>query len=112
MNLSDIATAYVLYVNTRGGKRRPVFIIEDEPEKLTFYRITTKFAKKSATIQRQYFKITDLKAAGLNKQSWIDVGNPMIVAKSRLGNIQKIGHLSSYDEKGLSIFLDNFLKQQ
>lgn len=74
MNLNDVAVAFVMFVNVPGGKRRPIFILEDNHDTISFYNITTKYKNKSKKIQKQYYKIRDLKSAGLKKQSWIDIG--------------------------------------
>lgn len=105
MKISDIATAYVEYVNVKGGKRRPIFVLEDNQQKLYFYNITSKYKNKSSRIKRQYFKISDLKTAGLKKSSWIDAGHRMSISKPFVKKMVKIGQLSHLDLINLAEFI-------
>ena len=47
----NIATAYVRFVQVSGGKRRPIFILQETEDKVFFFDITTKFKNKSEEIQ-------------------------------------------------------------
>lgn len=110
MNTSDIAVAYVLFVDGSNGKRRPIFILEDNNDTISFFNITSQYESKSAKVKQQYFQINDLAIAGLDKPSWIDVGNPITALREYLGEVIKIGHLSRQDEARLAEFIVNYNK--
>lgn len=73
MKINDIYTAYVSWPG--GGKRRPVLLIEDGKEKVTVFKITTKYEQKSDRIKKNYFPISNWKELGLDKQSYIDTNS-------------------------------------
>lgn len=49
---------FVLY-KLLGGKRRPVFILREDDEKIVFFDITTKYQNKSVYMKHWYFEIKD-----------------------------------------------------
>ncbi|WP_232815465.1 hypothetical protein [Lactobacillus crispatus] len=47
----NIATAYVRFVQASGGKRRPIFILQENGDKVFFFDITTKFKNKPKKLE-------------------------------------------------------------
>lgn len=100
----NIATAYVRFIQTSGGKRRPVFIIRETTKKLYFFDITSKYANKSKYIKRWYFEILDYQTTGLKKHSWIDTYQMYSLVKNST-EIKYIGKLSNTDTSRLLLFI-------
>ncbi|EOD7438572.1 type II toxin-antitoxin system PemK/MazF family toxin [Enterococcus faecium] len=108
MKPNDIVTVYVAFTNKKGGKRRPILVVADKEERIEFFGITSQFENKSDRIKRQYFPISNWKKAGLNKQSWIDVGALRALDKSRENiTYKKVGKLTIGDMKRLNDFIEN-----
>ncbi|MBO0413138.1 type II toxin-antitoxin system PemK/MazF family toxin [Enterococcus hulanensis] len=108
MNKSDIATVYVAFTNSANGKRRPVYIIQDDNSNIQFFSITSKYHTKSETIKQQYVEIRDWEQAGLKKESWIDIGTINEIPKDKKDiTWKKIGVLSNNDLKRLELRLHN-----
>ena len=103
MRTSDIFTAYISWPG--GGKRRPAFVIKDDGEIVSFYKITTKYNDISDKTKSQYFPIKHYKEAGLRKQSYIDTINVGGLRKSQ-HDIQIIGRLTNEDTRELRRFLE------
>ena len=61
----NIATAYVRFVQVSGGKRRPIFILQETEDKVFFFDITTKFKNKAEEIKKHYFEIKEYENTGL-----------------------------------------------
>lgn len=101
----NIATAFVQFVQTSGGKRRPIFIIRETNQKLYFFDITTKYANKSETMKHWYFEIMDYQTTGLRKHSWIDTYKIYSLIKNTV-TIKYIGKLSDSDTSRLRNFLE------
>ncbi|MCI1974497.1 MAG: toxin MazF [Limosilactobacillus sp.] len=99
-----IATAYVEFVQINGGKRRPIFILDETETKLRFFDITTKYQNKSDYMKSWYFVIKDYESTGLRKHSWIDTYRGYSLLKSSC-NIHYIGDLSNRDVSRLREFL-------
>lgn len=107
MKKNDVASVYVAYEDKRGGKNRPVLIIEDNNDSVTFYKITSKYGNKSNAIKRNYFSIDDWKLVGLNKRSWIDLNKIKSITKNNnIANFKKIGELTINDSLRLYEFLN------
>jgi len=68
-------------------------------------KITTKFKNKSPFIKLRYYKIQDLKSAGLNRESYIDIKDSRII---KLDNIVKRGSLSEKDIDDLIDFKQTY----
>lgn len=99
-----IATAYVEFTQSKGGKRHPIFIIDNSKNSLLFFDITSKYRKKSNYIRQWYFQINDYHFAGLHKPSWIDTFRVYSLAKNSC-RITYIGNLSDNDTSRLRRFL-------
>ncbi|EOH94868.1 type II toxin-antitoxin system PemK/MazF family toxin [Enterococcus pallens] len=98
MNKSDIATVYVAFTNDVNGKRRPVYIIQEDDQTVHFFSIASKYQTKSEKIKQQYVEIRDWEQAGLRKKSWIDIDTVNEIPKDKKGIIgKKIGVLSDDD---------------
>ena len=69
------------------------------------FSITTQYKNKSAAIQANYLPITDLKQAGLNKQSYIDVNKKIELPDTIVSGNPPIGSLSETDKQKLLEFL-------
>lgn len=110
INQSEIVSIHVSYVNSNSGKRRPVLVLQDASDYLTFFRLTTKFDNKSSRIQKQYYRIRDWEQAGLKQISYIDIGTVMMMKKIATNNIFPIGHLSVYDIRELNKFIQQYNK--
>lgn len=57
------------------------------------------------------YKIKDLKASGLPKESWIDISKLFKMPLSDI-SIDKVGHLSKKDIDGLSIMISDFVTRK
>lgn len=102
----NIATAYVRFIQVPGGKRRPVYILQEDDERIYFWDITTKFKTKSEKIKKHYFEIKEYDLTGLKKHSWIDTYRRYSISKSST-KIHYIGKLSDKDTHRLVEFLRN-----
>lgn len=105
MNIFDIFIAYVTWGSD--GKKRPVLILEQSPNDVTVFNITTQYEKKSETVRSNYFKINDWQQAGLDKQSYIDTNNTVTLPLSAVDVDHPIGTLTKTDVKKLIEFLSN-----
>ncbi|GAB2319499.1 type II toxin-antitoxin system PemK/MazF family toxin [Alkalibacterium sp. s-m-22] len=108
MNNYDIVTVYVAFSKGDGGKRRPILVLDFDREGIEFYSLTSKFAKKSKRIQKQYYKIEDWKEAGLVIPSWIDIGKRIWLPLNEVDKISKVGQLTLRDKEKLADFLENY----
>ena len=104
MKTNDILTAYISWPG--GGKSRPIYVINDDGEKIRFYKITSKYINKTNSIKRMYFPINDWKASGLYKPSYIDTITVGCLLKKKF-KIKYVGKLSSKDAKRFVEFLEN-----
>lgn len=75
MRTNDLVSLYVSFVETNGGKSRPVLIRRVSEQTVEAFKITSQYEKKSAYIKQQYYPIQDWQSAGLKKPSWVDLGN-------------------------------------
>jgi len=103
MNIFDIFIAYVSWDNN--GKHRPVLVIEQQEAILSVFNITTQYAGKSKSVQRNYFKIIDWRQAGLDKQSFIDTSTIRDLPKNVWTGKTPIGNLTEADIQRLLEFL-------
>lgn len=106
----NIATAYVRFIQVPGGKRRPVYILQEDEDRIYFFDITTKFKDKSEKIKKHYFEILEYDLTGLKKHSWIDTYKRYSISKKST-EIRYIGNLSSNDTHRLAEFLHNKYKK-
>ena len=88
MKINEIYTAFVSW--QRGGKRRPVLILNINKNEVLVFKITTQYQNKSQYIKDKYYKIKDLSLAGLAKKI----------------KFTKIGKLSSKDIFELDKFIN------
>lgn len=108
----DIITLFVQFNAGSGGKRRPILIIERSQQMITFVSITSKYDRKSARIQRQYYPIHDWQLAGLVKPSYVDIKSTkraLLRDLVQLGDLHYIGRLSNTDVIGLQKFVQSYL---
>ncbi|KRL32494.1 hypothetical protein FD20_GL002608 [Liquorilactobacillus uvarum DSM 19971] len=103
MRTNDLISLYVSFVETNGGKSRPVLIRKVSEQTVEAFKITSKYQNKSAHIKQQYYPIKDWQAAGLKKPSWVDLGNLYQFPKAGL-RFKKIGHLSKLDQNKIAVF--------
>lgn len=112
MRTNDLVSLYVSFVETNGGKSRPVLIRRVLEQTVEAFKITSQYEKKSAYIKQQYYPIQDWQSAGLKKPSWVDLGNIYRFPKAGL-NFKEIGHLSKLDQNKISDFtLDLKIKKK
>lgn len=70
--------AYVMFYLADGvdpdGKRRPILVWDDneETERISFFRISTKYNSNVPIKRNNYYEIQDWSGAGLSEPSWID----------------------------------------
>lgn len=102
---------FVLY-KLLGGKRRPVFILREDDEKIVFFDITTKYQNKSVYMKHWYFEIKDYQPTGLKKHSWIDTYRPYQILKKSPNRIKYIGKLSDHDTSRLVQFLEKLQRKR
>ncbi|EHN58634.1 hypothetical protein [Oenococcus kitaharae] len=103
MRTNDLVSLYVSFVETNGGKSRPVLIRRVSEQTVEAFKITSKYQNKSAYIKQQYYPIQDWQSAGLKKPSWVDLGNIYRFPKAGL-NFKEIGHLSKLDQNNIADF--------
>ncbi|VDG19721.1 hypothetical protein [Lactiplantibacillus mudanjiangensis] len=111
MKINDLVSLYVSYIEGPGGKKRPVLVRKVSKDRVMAFKITTKYAHKSKFIQQQYYKIQDWKIVGLNRPSWIDVGNVYSFPKVGL-TFKKIGQLTVRDQIDLDKFNVKFKEKR
>ena len=112
MRTNDLVSLYVSFVETNGGKSRPVLIRKVSEQTVEAFKITSKYQNKSAYIKQQYYPIKDWQAAGLRKPSWVDLGHLYRFPKVDL-NYKEIGHLSKLDQNKIADFsLDLKIKRR
>jgi hypothetical protein len=101
----DLFIAYVPWKGGTGGKRRPVIIMSQNDKIVSVFSITSQYINKSAFIRSYYFPITDWKEAGLNKPSFIDTIDVVLLSAETLKTAQPIGRLTQNDINRFGIFL-------
>jgi len=104
MNPFDI---YITYVSWDGnGKTRPILIIGHQDTVVYVFNITTQYEGKSNAIRAGYFTINDWKAAGLDRQSYVDTNTVRDIPAAVFDGKKEIGRLSAADEKRLIEFMN------
>ena len=108
MKINDIYLAFVSW--GKGGKQRPILILQSDNNTLSFYAITSKYHHKSKEMQAVRYPIVDWKHAGLNKPSYIVIDNKYQMLKFGEEFI-KLGHLTDRDKVGLRDFVRNYFNR-
>lgn len=111
MKTNDLVSFYVAFVEGSRGKKRPVLVRSVTETRVTGFKITTKYANKSAFIRRQYYQIQDWQVVGLRQPSWIDIGRLYSFPKHGL-HFKEIGHLTPRDQIDLDRFNTRFKEAQ
>jgi hypothetical protein len=89
------------------GKSRPVLAFVVDDNSVDVYPITSQYENKSEAIRAQYFKISDWAQAGLDKQSYVDIGTLITLPLSAFKNKPPIGRLTENDKQRLFAFLSS-----
>ena len=98
---------YITYVSwDDNGKTRPVLIIDQQDAFVHVFNITTQYENKSDAIRAGYFIINDWKAAGLDRQSYVDTNTVRDIPASAFYGKKETGRLSAVDEKRLIEFIN------
>ncbi len=63
MRTNDLVSLYVSFVETNGGKSRPVLIRRVSEQTVETFKITSQYENKSAYIKQQYYPIQDWQSA-------------------------------------------------
>ena len=102
----DLMVLTIEFTDKSGVKTRPALVLDVDSEKISYFRITTKYETKSDFMKSKYFEIENYEKAGLFKKSYIDTFKPYAINKSDF-NIKQIGHLSVDDIEKLTEFIKN-----
>lgn len=105
MRNNDIIDIFVSFVDTDGGKARPVLIVKMTDDKVWILKITSKYSNKSPNIRKYYFPILNWRKYGLDKESYIDTKSYLIAKLKDLDIIKVRGHLSTKDVESLYEFI-------
>ncbi|MDR1299159.1 MAG: hypothetical protein LBJ84_02770 [Oscillospiraceae bacterium] len=105
MDPFDIFITYMSWDG--GGKARPVLVFMLGDGTVDIYQITTQYEGKSDAIKAQYYKIADWAQAGLDRQSYIDIGTLITLSKETFNGKTPIGRLTESDKLRLLEFLSN-----
>ena len=105
MDAFNIFIAYISWEDS--GKTRPVLVIEQHGAVVSVFTITTQYENKSGVVRSKYFKISDWKQAGLDKQSYVDTNIIRDLPFAALEGKPAIGRLTDADVKRLL----NFMRQ-
>ncbi len=70
--------------------------------------ITSQYVKKSKAVKAQYYPIQEWRAAGLKKQSYIDILSAKEVSVNSLIHEKYVGTLSKSDLIRLAKFIDTY----
>lgn len=100
----NIATAYVKFIPGPGGKRRPIYVLQDDGDVIYFFDITTKYKNKPKHIKKWYYEIQEYQGTGLRLHSWIDTFR-VYSLKNNSTKINYIGRLTDKDTSGLKDFI-------
>ena len=97
---------HIAYVSwSASGKRRPVLVLSSDDKEVAVFQITSQYENKSESIKAQYIAINDWQQAGLNKQSYIDIGRIVDLPITTV-NPTPIGKLSRKDLRNLLAVID------
>ena len=89
------------------GKTRPVLVFIVDDNTVRVYQVTTQYENKSEEIKALYFKIVDWAQAGLDKQSYVDIGTLITLPINAFKGKTPTGRLSDADKLRLLEFLSN-----
>ena len=104
MEMYDIYIAFVSW--GKEGKRRPILVLDEKAGNVKAFNITTQYEIKSDRIRTEYFTITEWKEAGLDKPSYIDTNNAILILLPAVEIQNPIGKLSLTDEVRLIDFIN------
>ena len=104
MEMYDIYIAFVSWGSE--GKRRPILIPDEKAGNVKAFNITTQYDGKNDAIRAKYFSITKWKEAGLDKPSYIDTNNAVLIPLPAIDINNPIGKLSAADETRLIEFIN------
>ncbi|MGL9730342.1 hypothetical protein [Enterococcus sp. DIV0756] len=107
MKMTYSSFMFLITMVQEKGKVRSVLLLQMTKSGMKVFRITSKYSTKSAKIQKRYYEIQDWKEAGLDRPSWIDIGE---AACFNLENLhpKRIGALSEKDINSLAAFIENY----
>ncbi|MDR0929937.1 MAG: hypothetical protein LBM74_09560 [Oscillospiraceae bacterium] len=98
---------FIVYISWgTGGKSRPVLVLSRGETSVDVFRITTKYANKSAAIKAKYYLIAQWREAGLDKVSYVDTGTLLTIPLAVIARKASIGQLTVYDRLGLLAWLN------
>lgn len=106
MRTNDIIDIFVSYTESKSGKVRPVLIIQLTEKEAWILKITSKYKNKSKYIQKYYFPIFNWKKYGLDKASFIDTREYLILNLKDLNISKYRGHFTIEDLRALKKFID------
>ncbi|MDT6980712.1 hypothetical protein [Levilactobacillus zymae] len=116
LELNDSIMIHLPYTMTSKGQvkhfNRPALVLLLKNNRAIVFHCTSKFSTKTPAIQARYYKINDWLAAGLKKQSYIDVGRAYSINISAILRQHPIGKLTLNDQLGLQEFLATWRNQQ
>ncbi|MGX4645712.1 hypothetical protein [Holzapfeliella sp. JNUCC 80] len=107
---NDVSIAFVQFSDKSGGKSRPVLVLTVSNAVISALALTSQYDKKSSVIKKQYYELKDWNDAGLNKPTWVDIKNRVLLPNGRV-NFNIIGRISNRDIKGLDEFIENYYRQ-
>ena len=108
---NDVVAVYVAFTDKPGGKRRPILVIRFVGDNVYFFSLTSQYAKKSATVKAHYYPLVDWRQTGLTKPTYVDVGRQRLARVADLQKIVSIGRLTLRDQRGLTEFVVNWIRQ-
>ena len=103
MKLFELYISYISWGSD--GKYRPVLVFTLKDELAFVYAVTSQYENKSDAIREKYFKIDDWNYAGLDKPSYIDTNNAILIPLPAVEIQNPIGKLSLTDEVRLIEFI-------
>ncbi|WP_105957311.1 type II toxin-antitoxin system PemK/MazF family toxin [Apilactobacillus quenuiae] len=103
----DIYIADVPYDYKNKSKRRPALVVAINNNYVTVFKITSKYNKKSAAIQKIYYPIKEWQKAGLKKQSYVDTHITYSITRAEVFKRQPLGKLSDNDTINLYQFIND-----
>lgn len=109
---NDVVAVYVAFTDKPGGKRRPILVIRFVGDNVYFFSLTSQYAKKSATVKAHYYPLVDWRQTGLTKPTYVDVGQQRLARVADLQKIVSIGRLTLRDQRGLTEFVVNWIRQE
>lgn len=105
--IGNVYIAFVKFDDKKGGKVRPI-LVWNHHKNLVFYKITTKFVKKSKSIEKKYFPIFDWRELGFPRASYVDTTKYYpIEYLEEVDDIQYLTKISAYDKKRFDDFINS-----